>query len=99
MAYLLEKFRDLFLGEKDEEKEQIVSGYTLMTDNNTNKTLIMEKTSNSSWKTKWVDHSIVQIQEPKEKMASVFASNPIPHKAVAERIKDSDNITQMYKDV
>ena len=98
MAYLLEKLKDLFLSEKSEET---VSGYTLMKDNQNNKTLIMERTNDASWRTKWVDHTSVKISEPQEKITSVFYCNS--HRATAESIKDTNtnqnNSTQIYKDV
>ncbi len=104
MAYLLEKLRDLFLSEKTVDT---VSGYTLMKNNQNNKTLIMERTNDASWRTKWVDHTSVKISEPQEKITSVFYCNSTQHsyRATAESIKDLDTnkdqnkSTQIYKDV
>ncbi len=74
MSYLIEKLQKLGIFNYPEEQD-IINGYALMSDSKLNKTLVMVKTSENSWKTKWVQNNLINIKEPSKSIQSIFNPN------------------------
>jgi hypothetical protein len=64
MEYIISKLKKLW------SKEDL-EGYFLMTDNKTNKSLVLVKNSENTWKTEWLDKS-VPVNKPTEQLNSIF---------------------------
>ncbi len=72
MSYIIDRLKNLglFNYPDNEEEKEIITGYSLMTDSN--KTLIMIKTNENSWKTKWFQTNSIKINVPELPIQSIF---------------------------
>lgn len=70
ISSLVDKFKGLWYGEPKKE----VEGYLIMSDFTTNKTLLLIKEDDKSWKTKWYNDNQNTYKAPKESLASIFNS-------------------------
>ena len=70
ISSLIDKFKGLWYGEPKKE----VEGYFIMSDFTTNKTLLLIKDGEKTWKTQWYNDNQNTYKAPKESLASVFNS-------------------------
>lgn len=68
ISSLIDKFKGLWSGEGKRE----VEGYLIMSDNTNNKTLLLVKDSEKSWKTKWYNDDKNIYKVPNEPLTSIF---------------------------
>jgi hypothetical protein len=67
---LVERFKGLWYGESKQE----IEGYHIMTDNINNRSLVMVKESEKSWKTKWFNNEENNFTAPKEPITKIFSN-------------------------
>lgn len=71
MAYLIDRIKNLFLGESEAEK---IEAFVLLNNKKGNKLYVLEKIHDHLWKTRWVmNNNKISIQTPKETLTSVFS--------------------------
>lgn len=68
---LIDKFKGLMYGAPKEE----IEGYLIVADSTTNKTLLLVKEGEKSWKTKWFNNNENKYKSPTEPLQSIFISN------------------------
>jgi hypothetical protein len=68
ISQLVDKFKGLWYGESKGE----VEGYMIMTDNTNNKTLLLIKDGEKSWKTKWFSDSQTTYKAPVTPLSTIF---------------------------
>jgi hypothetical protein len=68
ISSLVEKFKGLWYGESKQE----VEGHIIMSDSTNNKTLLLVKNGDKSWKTKWYDDNKNIFKTPNELLISIF---------------------------
>jgi hypothetical protein len=71
MTSLIDKFKDLWYG----DTKQDIEGYTIMADIKNNRTLIMVKEGEKSWKTKWFNNSKYNFTVPNQPISTLFMNN------------------------
>lgn len=67
---LIDKFKGLWYGEAKTAAE--VEGYLIMSDNTSNKSLLLVKDGEKSWKTKWFNNNENNFTVPKEPISKIF---------------------------
>lgn len=65
---LIDKFKGLWYGDVKRE----VEGYLIMSDSTNNKTLLLIKDGEKSWKTKWYNNNENTYKAPTQPLSSVF---------------------------
>ena len=68
VSNLIDKFKGLWYGESKKE----VEGYLIMSDNINNRTLLMIKDNEKSWKTKWFNNVENTYKVPNEPFNKLF---------------------------
>jgi hypothetical protein len=68
ISQLIDKFKGFWIGESKGE----VEGYMIMTDSTNNKTLLLIKEGEKSWKTKWFSDSQTTYKAPVEPLSTIF---------------------------
>jgi len=68
ISELIGKFKGLWYGEQKGE----VEGYMIMTDGTSNKTLLLVKDGEKSWKTKWFNNNQNTFKTPSQPLNGVF---------------------------
>lgn len=68
VSNLIDKFKGLWFNESRQE----VEGYMIMSDNTNNRTLLMIKENEKSWKTKWFNNSENKFKVPTEPLNKIF---------------------------
>jgi hypothetical protein len=68
ISSLVDRFKGLWYGEIKNE----VEGYLIMSDSTTNKTLLLVKDGEKSWKTKWFNNQQNTYKPPTEPLVSIF---------------------------
>ena len=68
ISSLVDKFKGLWYGESKAE----VEGYMIMADTTTNKSLLLIKDGDRSWKTKWYDNSNNIYKSPTHSLNTIF---------------------------
>jgi hypothetical protein len=68
ISELIGKFKGLWYGEQNKE----VEGYLIMTDSTSNKTLLLVKDGEKSWKTKWFNNNQNTFKAPSQHLGTVF---------------------------
>jgi hypothetical protein len=68
ISSLVDKFKGLWYGESKAE----VEGYMIMSDTTNNRTLLMVKDSEKSWKTKWYDNGNNSYKSPDKPLNAIF---------------------------
>jgi hypothetical protein len=65
---LINKFKELFYKESKYE----IEGYTIMTDSTTDKTLVLIKNGEKSWRTKWFNNNETIYKTPSQPLHTIF---------------------------
>lgn len=68
ISSVIDKFKDLWYGEAKEE----VEGYLIMADSTTNKSLLLVKNSEKSWKTQWFNDTTNNYKTPSKSLHTIF---------------------------
>lgn len=74
MSYLIEKLRNLGLYNylDNEIVKEVITGYTLMTDNKQEKILVLIKNNENSWKTQWFQTKAIKLNTPELPIEYIF---------------------------
>jgi inorganic pyrophosphatase len=67
---LIDTFKGLWYGESKEE----IEGYLIMNDSTNNKTMLLVKDGEKSWKTKWFNNNQMIHKVPIEPLQHIFAN-------------------------
>lgn len=70
---LVQKFKYLWHESNKENDKETIEGHVLTKDNN--KTLLLVKDGEKSWKTKWFNTNEINIKSPDDKLESVFKNS------------------------
>lgn len=68
ISNLVDKFKGLWYGESKSE----IEGYMIMSDKTTNKTLLLVRDGEKSWKTKWFSDNQNNYKPPSQSLNTVF---------------------------
>lgn len=68
MEYIINKIKSMW-----STTNKDIDGYFLMEDNKTNKSLVLVKNNEKSWKTEWIDKSIT-VNKPDKNLNTIFMS-------------------------
>ncbi len=70
IGQLITTFKDLWFSSEKEKEE--IEGYLLLSDTTTNKTLLLVKDTEKSWKTKWFNNTEHIFKAPSQPLNSIF---------------------------
>jgi hypothetical protein len=71
---LVNTFKGLWYGKQEEtQKKDEVEGYLMMNDNTTNKSLLLVKDGEKSWKTKWFNNNENTYKTPLAALSELFS--------------------------
>jgi hypothetical protein len=68
VSNLIDKFKGLWYGEGRKD----VEGYLIMSDSTNNRSLLMVKENDKSWKTKWFNNAENTYKTPNEPLNKLF---------------------------
>ena len=68
---VIDKFKGLWIGQSQEAKME-VEGYLMLSDSTTNKSLLLVKEGEKSWKTKWFNNTEHSYKAPTVPVSEIF---------------------------
>ena len=70
---LVSTFKGLWYGKQEETEKKEVEGYLMLSDNTNNKSLLLVKDSEKSWKTKWFNNNENTYKAPLASLSELFS--------------------------
>ncbi len=68
---VIDKFKGLWIGQSQEAKTE-VEGYLMLSDGTNNKSLLLIKDGEKSWKTKWFNDNQTTYKAPVAPLSTIF---------------------------